>query len=837
MPPVCLPRSSSPFSSPMAGSRRLASLLALLTVTACSEDTPEPQPPPPSPGPRFEATIRRTSHGIPHITGKDLGSVAYGQGYAFAQDHACLLADQIIKVRGERARYLGPGPGSAHVASDLGYLSLDLSTRASQALPRLTSGVREMIQGYAAGYNRYLEETGPGGLPAACANAEWVKPITDVDLMAYHISVGLLTSSYQFISAIAAAQPPAPPGITARPPVSFEAPTLEQLQAQRERDTGSNGWAIGAERSQGGRGMLVANPHFPWQGELRFWENQLTVPGVMNVYGVALLGAPGVLIGFNEHVAWTHTVSAGQRMTLYRLKLVPGKPTHYLYDGKEWPLTARTHTVSVRQPDGSLVPVNRTLYSSHFGPLIVIPGAAEWSPQFAYTYCDANLNNTQMISQFHGMDRAKNLKEFQEVFATSQGIPWVNTMAADRDGNTWYVDSAAAPNLSPAALQSWLKASAGADPLATQLLRSLNLVLLDGSTSANAWVEAPGARTPGLVPFSQAPKLARRDFVFNANDSYWLANPAAPLAEVSPMHGFARRPPSPRTRMNMQMLTEVSPEGASGADGKFTLDELQAAILNNRSITAELLRAQVVERCQRTPSATYEGKTVDLTKACATLGAWNGRFDADSTGAVLWREFTGAYPVPQLSDKGALFQEGFHPDAPLSTPHTLAPAPSTGEDPVRVNLAKAVTVLQGANLALDVPLATAQFAPRGDTRIGLHGGLGRDGVANVVSYDSLSSTAIDLPPARGPVLVPATGLTSQGYVVANGTSFLMALEFTEQGPNARALLTYSESSDPASPYYRDQTELFARKQWRAIRFTEEDILADPDLTQLSLTAD
>lgn len=817
--------------------RYVATLLALLAVTACSEDTPEPQPPPPPQGPRFEATIRRTSHGIPHITGKDLGSVAYGQGYAFAQDHICSLADQVLKVRGERARYLGPGPGNSHVASDLGYVSLDLYTRAGQALPQLKPDVRAMLQGYVAGYNRYLEETGPGGLPAACANAAWVKPIDEVDLMAYHISLGLLTSSYQFISAIAAAQPPAPPGITARPQETFDAPSLEQLQALRERDVGSNGWAIGAERSQGGRGMLVANPHFPWQGELRFWESHLTVPGVMNVYGVGLLGVPGVLIGFNDNVAWTHTVSAGQRMTLYRLKLAPGKPTHYLYDGKEWPLTARTHTVSVRQPDGSLVPLTRTLYSSHFGPIIVIPGAADWSHQVAYTYCDANLNNTQLISQFHAMNRAQNLREFQEAFATHQGIPWVNTLVADRDGNTWYVDGAAAPNLSNAAIQSWLKASSGADPLATQLLRSLNLVLLDGSTSVNAWVEAPGARTPGLVPFSQVPKLARRDFVFNANDSYWLTNPAEPLPELSPMHGFARRPPSPRTRMNMQMLTEMSPEGASGADGKFTLDELQAAILSNRSITSELLLAQVVERCQRTPSATYGGKTVDLTKACATLSAWNGRFDADSTGAVLWREFTAVYPGPHFFDKGSIFLQGFNPDAPITTPNTLVPAPATGEDLALVNLAQAVTVLQGANIALDVPLATVQFAPRGDKRVGVHGGLHRDGVANVVSYDTLQSTAIDLPPARGPVLVPGTGLTSEGYVVANGSSFLMALEFTGQGPSARAVLTYGESSDPASPYYRDQTELFARKQWRAVRFTEEDILSDPALTQLSLSAE
>ena len=70
--------------------------------------------------------------------------------------------------------------------------------------------------------------------------------------------------------------------------------------------------------------MLLANPHFPWEGELRFWEVQLTVPGELDVYGAQLSGLPGIGIGFTEASAWTHTVSAGKRFTAYKLTLVPG---------------------------------------------------------------------------------------------------------------------------------------------------------------------------------------------------------------------------------------------------------------------------------------------------------------------------------------------------------------------------------------------------------------------------------------------------------------------------------------------------------------------------------
>lgn len=74
----------------------------------------------------YEVDIRDTSYGIPHIIGDDFGSVGYGMGYAQAADHVCTLSDQILKVRSERARYLGPGFGDEHLASDFGWLGLQV---------------------------------------------------------------------------------------------------------------------------------------------------------------------------------------------------------------------------------------------------------------------------------------------------------------------------------------------------------------------------------------------------------------------------------------------------------------------------------------------------------------------------------------------------------------------------------------------------------------------------------------------------------------------------------------------------------------------------------------
>ncbi|XSE94515.1 acylase [Pseudomyxococcus flavus] len=816
--------------------------LGLLLTTACGgrdnnvQGIPLPSPhPPPTPKPTYEVTIRRTAHGVPHITGKDMGSVAYGNGFAFAQDHVCILSDQIVKVRGERAQYLGMGPGNTYAASDFAYRALGLHERAGAELSQQPANLQAMLKGYAAGYNRYLEETPKDQLPAPCTNAEWVKPISDVDLLAYAYSVALTGSSYQLILPIAAATPPE---VT---PTTVGLPDREYVKVQRPElsQVGSNGWAIGRDRTATGHGMVVANPHFPWEGELKLWESHLIVPGELDIYGVGLLGVPAVLIGFNNDVAWTHTFSSGQRMTLYGLQLVPGKPTSYMYDGAEREMTWKDVTIQVRQDDGTLVEVPRRMYFSHYGPIISIPGMAEWTEQSVLTFRDANLENRTLLSQFLGMNQARSLEEFKAVYAREQGIPWVNTMAADRAGNTWYADAAPTPNLSPVAQATWNAARQGADPATTLIWQQMGLVLLDGSNKENEWQEVEGARSPGLVPFSQVPQLDRTDFVFNANDSYWLANPAAPLTGFSPMHGLEDVPQTPRTRLNAVMLTEVREGGASGADGKFTRTELQDAILNNRGMMAELLLDDVVARCTGQTTVPYQGGTVDISQACALLAQWDRRYDVDSVGAIIWREFVGSYPIGQLQNSPALYTQPFDPADPIATPHTLAPAPAEGEDPVLTNLARAVTMLTNAGLALDLPLGEAQFTPRvAGERIPLHGATNYDGAANIVGFGTLKSTAPDAEynSATREVINSRTGLSRGGYIINNGSSFIMAMEFTPTGVQASAVLTYSESSDPASPYYADQTRLYSQKQWRPILFSAEEIAAAP-AEELTLTGD
>jgi len=769
----------------------------------------------------YEATISRTSYGIPHIVADDWGSLGFGEGYAFAEDHLCSLADQVVRVRSQRAELFGAGPDSVLMLSDLGLAALDLMGRAAEDLGSYPDDIRSFFDGYAAGYNNYLNGVGSENVPGWCRGEPWVGEISAVDVAAYARSLFMISA--RFAPAIAVARPPQA-GDEGGPVAAAEIPW---------RLGASNGWGIGSERSEGGRGMLLANPHYPWVGSNRFWEKHLTIPGELDAYGVSLLGTPGVLIGFNENVAWTHTVSSGVRFTLYRLELAEGKPTTYLVDGEEQAMEAREVTVKVRQDDGALRQVTHTVYWTRYGPVVSL-GGMEWTGEFAFALRDANADNDEAMAQWIAMNQASGMDEFQAAHARYAGMPWVNTISASSEGRAWYADVSRTPHLSAEAVQDWL-ALTQTDPTFGGAYAG-GMILLDGSDSRYDWLDDPEARDPGILPFSELPQIERRDYVFNANDSYWLANSSELLTGLNPLlalqEGTAR---SPRTRMNERMLSDRTPAGPAGEDGRFSLEELGAAAFLNRALTAELLAPLVADRCRAHSTLEVDGKRVRLDEACEILAAFDGKLDLGSRGAVLWREFITQFDDGDLLDAGALFAQPFDPSDPVGTPRGLA-GRAAADDPVLGNLARAVRILESAGLALDVPLGELQHSNKNGGRIPVHGGHGFwEGVTNYTNHAPNGTTLEpDVPVA--PLVEGSRYLRTDGYPVNRGTSFIMVMEFTDSGPRAKALLTYGQSGDTGSPHFLDQTELFSRKEWRPILFRTTEIEADPELRTYRVSA-
>lgn len=758
----------------------------------------------------YTAKIRRTAYGVPHILARDFGGLGYGYGYAFAQDNLCQLADHVVTLRGERSRWFGPTAGTTddprtpNLASDGYHQGLRRAGTVQRLLDRPaplgpTAEVRRLVEGYAAGYNRYLSDTGVAGLPdPTCRGKEWVGPITALDLWTLLHELNGASGASQFKGAIATATPPTaatPPAAQGAPAQGAPAAAPVKAPAEPPLDLGSNGWALGREATRDGTGMLLANPHLRWVGSDRFYQVQLTIPGVLDVSGASIYGTPLVEIGHTRGLAWTHTTSYADHASVYRLTLAPGDPTSYLVDGRPEPMTRQSVPVTVRGADGALTTVTTTLYGTRYGPVL----ADDWTAEHAYALRDANADNLRSLNEWLAMGRAQNLDQLRRAQRTYQGNPWTYTMATDTGGTAYFTDSSAVPRLTDDQLGRCVVP--GGEKFHD---------VLDGSTGACDWGRDPDALVPGLYGPAAHPTLSRADYVANSNNGPYLTNPEAPMAGLPTVYNPAPRI-GPRAQLGLRMIAERR----GGADGLgapgFTLATLQASMLGDRNGTAELSRDDTVAMCRTHPEPTAtDGTRVDVRAACAVLAAWDTRDDAGSGGAVLWQAF---HQGLNRGGPTAWWRVPYDPAAPLTTPRGL-----DGENPAAQRaLADAVRQLTAAGLPLDAPIGSVQRW----AGIPLHGCSGQQGCFNVLTASPNSG-------AGG-----ATHPADPGDRI-HGSSFIMATELTPAGPRTRTILTYGQSANPDSPHYTDQTAMYARKQWVTERFTEAEIAAAPGLKVTTL---
>ena len=791
--------------------RFLGCLLFSTLVTGCSSE--ELVNPIDKPVDAYDVKIRRTSFGVPHILAEDMPSAWFGMGYAGAQDWTCILADQVIMANGERARYFGPGVEDEHIDSDFFHRGVRAKEKGIELLDNLDEDLRGLLDAYVEGYNHHLSEVGVDGLPLACRGQAWVEPLTAERVAAFYYVLNLLASALPFRNFFMGALPPSEQRALTKPRVN-------SLPNFRELAIGSNAWGVGSERSLSGNGLLLGNPHFPWFGELKWHESHLRVPGMIDVYGASLIGVPVINIGFTESVAWTHTVTPSSHFTVYQVDLVPGNPLKYLYDGEERGIEKTEVTIDVLQDDGTLAPRSRNFYRSHYGPMVRGP-QVDWNESIAYSYRDANEDNDEIFNVWFAKNRALSVDDIIDANTEHQGIPWVYTITADSDGRAMLMDASRVPRLSPVTEANLRSEIEGGGPAAS--FYAQGAILLPGGSADSEW-SGINDGGEGLVPLGEAPQLMRNDYVMNANEDPWLTNHLAPIESYSLMYGVPADPMTPRSRTNVQIVSDLTPAGGAGEDGMFSLEELRDASLSNRASVAAGLRDEVVARCTGVTMVDRGGQMVDISEACSVLGGWDLLLNLDSVGAVVWREMLGEFRS-ELTDAGSLYAVPFDPTEPLTTPNTLAPPPMMGDDPILQALAQAVLNLESAGFTATSTLGDMQFTLRGTERIPIHGGSGNEGATNVVGFGNVGAILEPLPDV-GAELNRFTGLHDTGYPITFGTSFIFAAELTATGPEAYALLSYSESSDPESPHHSDQTRAFSNKEWRKLAFSEADIEAD-----------
>lgn len=766
------------------------SLTALLW--ACSSPSPQPSPGPSSTPADFKTQIRWTSYGIPHVKADDWAGLGYGFAYATAVDAICVVANDVVIVNGDMSKYHGPDNGN--LQNDIFHRSLLTDGALKVFADAQSDNDHAFTRGYAAGYNRYLRDHADS-LPVACAGKDWVRPITGDDLNRLTMGVGIRYGIGRFQKDMAAATPPVNEPLASLD--SFSVRDIPTDQYRFEVGIGSNAIALGSDVTTSGRGVLFGNPHYPWHGASRFHMIHTTIPGKLDVMGASLLITNRVAIGFNKDIAWSHTVSTALRFTLYQLEINPENPLEYKYGNEYRPIVPVQVDVDVAVGDGSGSELQaNTIYMTHYGP-VVMSKALPWTHDTAYAIRDANVSNTRNIATYDALNIAESVDDI-EAAISMQGVPWTNTIAADRHGTAFYADISVTPNVDVELLN---RCRVSVEHMPGWM------VVLNGSEQSCEWMDDPRSAVEGALPAEEMPRIKRKDYVTNSNDSYWLSNPEAPLEGYSPIIGPERTARTLRTRAGLNFLQQRLAE-----DTKLGPDDLQEIIYSQRNFGAELLLDDVLSVCDQTQQAVdLESGSIDIAQACHVLAKWDRRQNIDSRGAQVWTEFwRDARNIPSV------YAVPFDAEDPVNTPRGIAVDDEAVVEGIRDSIANAVTRLNAAGIALNARWGDIQYAERNGQRIPIPGGQGWAGMFSMIVAN------LD---------------NEKGYnPIRHGNSFMQVISWDENGDlDARGMLTYSQSPEPESAYYSDLTKLYSDGQWINFPFTNEEIEADPQLRVLELS--
>jgi acyl-homoserine-lactone acylase len=774
--------------------------------------------------------IVRTTDDIPHIQAQDWKALGAGIGYVQAEDALCTLADAFVTYKGSRSWFFGADARPAYnsILGRATNLELDFFFRnfadddvLHQYREQNPAELISLVQGFVLGYNRYLSDARAKRVLSQhyCLNQAWVLQLTEDDVYRRFYAAQIAAGYGHFVAEIvrAASTPNADDNASK---VNMAAKLAKRIGEQDA--LGSNVLAFGP-RVTGAGPVLLGNPHWYWGGPDRFYQMHLSIPGKLNVAGAAFLGVPMIMVGFNDNVAWSHTVSTARRFGFFDLRLTESDPLQYRIDGSQETLQTRTITVEVRAEHGKEQRITRKFYRSRFGPIIDLGMADDPQHQSDLRLTairDANAENFRVFRNYLYWNRASSLSEFVAIQRREVAVPWVNTAAIGRDSsNVWFADIGPAPNVSDA-----LKKRCST-PRAEKFAQLDPYVpFLDGSKSGCEWLQDPAAIQSGILPAMRMPGILRHDYVANMNDSYWLVNTQNPIEGFPSVLGGERQPLSLRSQLGHRIAQQLMMPAAAFKAVPFA-QHLRVLALAPRAYSAErfkhellgqlcankvaALAPDVMQKIAHSAGVAVEAvpKKVSLTQACDVLRKWTNEAGADDRGAVLWDAFWDRLEeIPATS----LYRVAFSSSSPLDTPCQ----PLAAAQQVEQAFAATVALFAVKGWALNMPVRDQRFLTQDGKKLALWGGCHAAGYFAMLCGDESGRI--------GPNTV--------------GNSYMQVVQFGQGAVEAYTLLAHGQKDFSLSAQRPEASiRRYAQKQWLQFPFTDSQIAQDPQLKRQSLS--
>ena len=635
------------------------------------------------PGLRAPAQLITDANGITHVVARNEADLYFLQGWVHARDRFFQMDQNRRIANGTLAELLG----SPALASDVQLRTIGLRRAAQRSLAALSMATRSAIAAYSRGVNAWLAAN---PLPPEYSALELTRADawTDVDsvvvakLIAFSLSFDLDTDSTIALQTYVAAgqalgfdgqalysqdlNRAAPfdsaatvPDATAPRPHAVgrsgrhehrdidakalelahrwgdqlrDIPLFQRIRDRNKRD-GSNLWAVSGHLTSSGQPMIANDPHLALGTPSTFYPMGLSVFGRLQVFGSGFPGIPGVVQGYNRHIAWGTTNNAIDVTDTYQEQLVPDPSSpsglSSLYRGQlehviPIPEVFRANQASngvandvvVVPAGGAIPPATLIIPRRNNGPIVSLNQATGSALSVQY----AGFSATRELDSFYLINRARGLHDFK---AALQAFDFgsQNFVYADDGGNIAYFTTGEMP------LREDLQAGS---------VVGLPPWFIRNGQGGNEWIALPNppqgqALAYEVLPFAEMPQIVnpRAGWFVNANnDPAGLTLDNDPLNKLRPGGGilylaYAWDRGFRAGRITERIRTELAMRG------RISFDDMQSIQADVKLRDAEYFTPWIVNALARArapgahPTLAALGADAASVEAVGRLAAWD----------------------------------------------------------------------------------------------------------------------------------------------------------------------------------------------------------------------